>query len=95
VREGVRPGRRALIVETADGAGMAESVASLLAAAGTRVVARCSPADIRAIHGRSSVRAVTHAGGRVRCDLVVIAAGGRPADELERQADIPQEPHVG
>lgn len=95
VRDGVRPGARAVIVEAPDGVADAASVAVLLEGAGTRVVGRCVPADVQAIHGRSAVRSVTLAGRRIRCDLVVVAGGRRDADELDRQAFVPLEPHVG
>lgn len=91
VREHVQPGRRAVIVETGRAAA---GVAELLVEVGTGVVARCAPADVTAIHGRGAVHAVTLRSGRVACDLVVIAAGVRPADELARQADVPDEPRV-
>jgi sarcosine oxidase, subunit alpha len=92
VREGVRPGRRAVIVAPGDGPDL---LSSLLRDAGVAVVARCAPPAVEAIHGRSSVAGVTIAGRRLSCDLVVIDAGRRPADELARQADIPEEPRVG
>ena len=92
VREHVQAGRRAVVVEVG---GSGDGVVDLLAGAGTEVVARCAPADVAAIHGRDAVRAVTLRSGRVACDLVVIAAGVRPADELARQSDVPEEPRVG
>jgi sarcosine oxidase subunit alpha len=93
-REGVSPGRRAVIVATGDGEATADSLEHVLAVVGTRVVARCEPGAVVAIHGRSAVRAVSLARGRIRCDLVVVAAGRRPADELDRQEAVPVEPHV-
>lgn len=94
VRDGVRPGARAIIVETPEGVADATAVALLLEGAGTRLVGRYVPADVQAIHGRSAVRAVTVAGRRIRCDLVLVAGGPRDADELDRQAVVPQETHV-
>jgi sarcosine oxidase subunit alpha len=91
VREGVRPGFRAVIVETGP---LDEDLVTLLAGAGTEVVARCAPSDVRAIHGRGAVRGITIGSLRIPCDLVVIAAGRRPADELARQTDVPEEPRV-
>lgn len=94
VREGVRPGLRAVLVETEE-AGVAEAgLAALLTEAGTEVVARCAPSDVRAIHGRDVVRGITIGSRRVLCDLVVIVAGRRPADELARQSQVPEEPRV-
>lgn len=92
LREGVRPGRRAVVVAS-DAA--PDGLASLLRDAGVEVVTRCAPPTVEAIHGRSSVSGVTVAGRRLSCDLVVIDAGRRPADELARQAEIPEEPRVG
>lgn len=89
VRERTMPGTRALIVEVA---GHGEGIASLLADAGVEVAARCSPADVLAVRGREAVESVDTTGGRIRCDLVVIAAGERPADEVARQADVREEP---
>jgi sarcosine oxidase subunit alpha len=92
VREGVRPGRRAVLVAP-DGA--PDGLAAMLRDAGVEVVARCAPLAVEAIHGRSSVTGVTVAGRRLACDLVVVDAGRRPADELARQADVSEEPRVG
>jgi NAD(P)H-nitrite reductase large subunit len=47
---------------------------------------------VRAIHGREAVESVELTDGGRRCDLVVIAAGERPADEVACQADIREEP---
>lgn len=85
VRERVRPGTRAVIVEVAR---EGDPIARLLAAAGIEVVARCAPGEVRSIRGRPAVTAIQLARGRLRCDLVVVAAGSRPADELVRQADL-------
>ncbi|MEI7742351.1 MAG: 2Fe-2S iron-sulfur cluster-binding protein [Chloroflexota bacterium] len=94
VREGVRPGRKAVIVTTEDGREQARTVAALLRAAGVVLAAVVAPEDVIAIVGRTRVTGVRMAPGLVRCDLVVIAAGRRPADELDRQADLPVAPHV-
>lgn len=91
LREGVRPGRQAVIVATA---GAVAGLDELLAGAGTTVVAHCVPEDVGAIHGRGAVRGVTLRSGRLACDLVVIDAGRRPADDLARQADVPEEARV-
>lgn len=91
VRERTMPGTRALIVEVA---GHGDEIAGLLLGAGVAVVARCAPGEVRAIHGREAVESVELADSRRRCDLVVIAAGGRPADEVARQADIREEPRL-
>ncbi len=91
VRERVKPGDRALIVEVAGGG---DEIVRLLTEAGVDVAARCAPGDVRAIRGREAVTSVQLTRGRIRCDLVVIAAGRRPADEVLRQADIPEEPRV-
>ena len=91
VRERVRPGLRAVIVERS---GASDGLADLLAGAGTTVVARCAASDVVAIHGRREVRGVTLRSGRIRADVVAIDVGERPADELARQADVPEEPRV-
>lgn len=92
VREAVRPGARAVLAAP-DGA--PDGLATLLRGAGVEVVARCAPRAVEAIHGRSSVTGVTIAGRRLACDLVVVDAGRRPADELARQADLPEELRLG
>jgi sarcosine oxidase subunit alpha len=85
VREGVRPGRAAVIA--AAGAD-ADRTGSVLAAAGVAIAAVCEPADVVAAHGRGRVAAVSvrRRGGveRVRCDTLVVALGRSPADELAR-----------
>ncbi len=91
-RDEVRPGRRALIVEHDPGTATPEAD---LRDAGIEIAARCTPAEVQAIHGRTAVSGATIDGRRVACDLVVIDAGRRPNDELARQADVPEEPRVG
>jgi sarcosine oxidase subunit alpha len=91
VREGIRPGLRAVVVEDGD---LRDGVDGLLAQAGTELVARCVPAEVTAINGRGAVRGVTIGSRRIACDLVVIDAGRRPADELARQRDVPEEPRM-
>lgn len=86
VRERVMPGTRALVVEVAC---HGDEIADLLMNARIDVAARCAPGDVRAVRGREAVESVELTDGRIRCDLVVIAAGCRPADEVIRQADIP------
>lgn len=95
VREGVRPGHRAVLVESAPGVAGASTIAALLREAGVQIVARCAPADVQAIHGRTAVTGATIGGHRLACDLVVIDAGRHPNDELARQTDVPEEPRVG
>jgi len=85
IREGVVPGRRVVVVATGEADGMLEP---LLRDAGIVTAASCAPCDIVAIEGRDHVRAVKVAGRRVACDLVVIDAGTRPEDGLERQASV-------
>jgi sarcosine oxidase, subunit alpha len=83
VRDGVSPGDVAVV---AGGGEHAEHVVRLLQSAQVRVAAVCAPADLAAAHGRHAVTAVTlGAGRRVACDLVVLALGREPADELSRQ----------
>lgn len=94
VREGVRPGRRAVIVYTPDGDAQARATAVLLRGAGVELAATCGPAEVLGIAGRTRVEGVRFARGLVRCDLVVLCNGRRPADELARQANLPVEPHV-
>lgn len=85
VREGVRPGGRAVVIEAG---GETVQLPELLADAGVAVVARCRPDAVTAIHGRSSVTGASIDGKRLACDLVVIAGPRRPADELARQAEV-------
>lgn len=84
-REEVVPGRRAVVVSTVDGDDM---LPALLAGHGIPVAARCGPAEIEAIGGSREVRGVRIAGRDIACDLVVIDAGMRPADELARQPNV-------
>jgi sarcosine oxidase subunit alpha len=81
LREGVAPGTAAVIVAAAP----ADDLADVLAGAGTRVAAVVAPDDVVSVQGRPRVTGVSLRRGRVRCDVVVVAAGLRPADELARQ----------
>ncbi len=92
--ERVRPGAKAVIVRTPEGEGQARSIAALLRAAGTEIANVCTPDEVRSVVGRTRVSGVRFARGLVACDLVVLCAGERRADELARQAALPQEPHV-
>jgi sarcosine oxidase subunit alpha len=87
VREGVTPGRLAVIVANDPADSEAGELQALLADAGCRVVAVCGAGDVRAIHGRDRVRGVTIGERRVSADLVVIFGGRGPADELRRHGD--------
>ncbi len=84
VRDRVRPGSAAVVVGTGENAAR---ILGLLEAAEVRVAASCTPDDLVAAHGRQAVSAVTLATSRRRipCDLVVLALGREPADELSRQ----------
>lgn len=82
--ERVSPGQRAVVI--ADDA-RAEAVADALSAEGVNVAAVIGADQLERVTGWGAARAVvyTDAGGkrrRVRCDLVCVAAGRRPADEL-------------
>jgi ethanolamine utilization protein EutA (predicted chaperonin) len=88
VREGVTPGTRAVIVVRDPADPNAGEFGALLASVGCHVVATCGPADVRAIHGRDRVRAVTISDQRVAADVVVMVGGRSPADELRRQGDV-------
>lgn len=92
VREGVQPGRRAVVVEAG---GETASLVALLEQAGVAVVARCVPESVTAIHGRSWVTGVTAGVRRIPSDLVVVAGPRRPADELARQAAVDRAPAEG
>ena len=87
VRERVSPGKAAVIVARDPSDPEASLLRSLLEGAGCQVAAVCQPADVRAIHGRDRVCAVTIRERRVAADLVVMAGGRMPADELRRQTD--------
>jgi sarcosine oxidase subunit alpha len=86
VRDGVLPGRRAVV---AHGDAPAGDVGDLFAAHGVDLVAHCALADVVAVHGANRVRGVTvRRDGRLQrltCDCLVVNAGRRPADELQRQ----------
>jgi sarcosine oxidase subunit alpha len=86
VREGVTAGESAVIVAQDRADPEAGLLGALLADARCRVIV-CGPADVRAIHGRDCVRAVTIGEHRVDADLVVMVGGRLPADELRRQTD--------
>jgi sarcosine oxidase, subunit alpha len=86
VRDGVLPGRTAVVASAAPAA---FEVVELLVARGVDVVARCAPDEMVAVHGSHRVRGVTvRRDGRtvrVACECLVLDAGRRPADELELQ----------
>lgn len=84
VREGVLPGRRAVVIEVPP---HGDEIAGILAEAGVEIVGRCAPDVVEAIDGRPAVERVRFAGRTVPCDLVVIAAGRIPADEAARGDD--------
>lgn len=90
-RDGVRPGRRAVIVTDGDDGAQ---IAKDLQRSGIRVEAivdkRVDGARIARAYGRRRVRGVriSHRDGRTTkhsCDLIVHALGERPADELRTQ----------
>lgn len=80
--ERVRPGTRAVILtEDPDGG----ELAGELRAAGVTVAAVVRPHEVDQVVGRRRVRAVELGrgrSGRVRCDVVCVDGGERPADEL-------------
>lgn len=92
VREKVGPGRVAAVVATPDADPGLEEV---LAGHGIALAIRCAPADVDRVLGRGAVRGIRVRGVDHACDLVVIDAGRRPADELARQPVVLEPPGEG
>ncbi len=84
VDHGIVAGDKVCIVEVPQVTDEAAALATALGAAGAEVM-RVALADAQGVRGRSWVRGVDTARGRVDCDVVAVAAIPAPASEGARQ----------